>query len=256
MAHKNNLHPTDEIIAAVARAAAGSAATVTTWSAEPVGHRVENLTTARLDRVMLALDDGSALTAVSKTLQPASQAPAFASIPPEHHQQVLRDLHWLDEPAVYRSRLGAALPDALRMPAVYLVDDTADDLITIWMEDVEDVVPWSLDRYRRTAEALGALAGRWTGPDAAREFGLHERSLERLFFGKITHFDLPFHADDAFWADPHVAAAVDDRHREDLNRLADAVPGLLAQLATLPTGVCHGDATPDTSADATQTSAR
>ena len=107
------------------------------------------------------------------------------------------------------------------------------------------VVPWSLDRYRRTAAALGALAGKWTGPDAADAFGLHGRAIERLFFGKVTFLDLPLQADDTFWADPHVQAAVDDRHRSDLARLADAVPGMLARLPTLPTGVCHGDATPD-----------
>jgi hypothetical protein len=236
---------TDEIVAAVARAATDSAAAVAAWASESLGHRVENLTTARLDRVRLTLENGTALTVVAKTLRPASAAPAFTAIPPEHHQQVLEDLHWLDEPDVYRSGLGAALPDPLRMPTVHLVDDTVDGLVTVWMEDVDDVVPWSLDRYRRTATALGALAGRWTGPDAAGAFGLHGRAIERLFFGKITFLDLPLQADDAFWADPHVRAAVDDRHRADLARLADAVPRLLARLTTLPSGVCHGDATPD-----------
>lgn len=245
MIGESNGQSSDETLTAVACAATGSAVTVTTWDSEPLGHRVENLTTARLDRVKLTLDHGTTLMVVSKCLRPASAAPTFASIPPEHHQQVLRDLHWLDEPSVYRSGLGAAVPEPLRMPALYLVDDTADQLITIWMEDVDDVIPWSLDRYRRTAQALGALAGRWNGPDAADKFGLHGRSLERLFLGKITHFDLPFHDDDAFWAHPHVSAAVDDRHREDLARLADAVPELLERLTTLPTGVCHGDATPD-----------
>ncbi|MGF1598823.1 MAG: phosphotransferase [Acidimicrobiales bacterium] len=236
---------TDEILATVARAATASPATVVTSSSEPLGHRVENLTTARLDRLQLTLDDGTAVTVVAKTLRPASAAPAFAFIPPEHHRQVLEDLHWLDEPDVYRSGLGAALPEPLRMPLVHLVDDTADDLITVWMEDVDDVVPWSLDRYRRTAMALGALAGRWTGPEAADAFGLRTRAIERLFFGKVTFLDLPLQAYDAFWADPHVQAAVDDRHRIDLARLAAAVPALLARLTTLPSGVCHGDATPD-----------
>lgn len=169
----------------------------------------------------------------------------FATIPSDHHQQVLEDLRWLDEPEVYLSGLGDALPEPLRMPAVHLVDDTVDDLVTVWMEDVDDVETWSLDRYRRTATALGGLAGRWTGSTATDVFGLHPRSLERLFFGKTTHFDLPMQADDAFWADDHVRVAVDDRHRSDLALLADAVPGLLARLTTLPTGVCHGDATPD-----------
>ena len=62
----------------------------------------------------------------------------FESIPPEHHQQVLEDLHWLVEPDVYRSGLVAALPEPLRMPTVYLVDDTADGAVTIWMDDVAD----------------------------------------------------------------------------------------------------------------------
>ena len=110
MTHKNGDRPTDETLTAVACTATGSAAAVTAWASEPLGHRVENLTTARLDRIKLTLDDGNAVTVVTKTLRPASAAPAFASIPPEHHQQVLRDLHWLDEPDVYRSGLGAALP--------------------------------------------------------------------------------------------------------------------------------------------------
>ena len=235
----------DDILVRVARSATESAATVKGWASEPLAHRVENMTTARLDRVRLTLDGGNTLTAVAKTLRPASAAPAFESIPPEHHQQVLEDLHWLVEPDVYRSSLGSVLPEPMRMPAVYLVDDSAHDVITIWMEDVADVTPWSLDRYRRTAASLGALAGRWTDPDPAEAIGLHGRKIERLFYGKITFLDLPLQADDSFWADPHVRSAVDDRHRTDLARLAEAVPALLARLRNLPSGVCHGDATPD-----------
>jgi hypothetical protein len=245
MSHAACGRRTEGLLAEVARAAATSDATVVASASESLGHRVENLTTARLDRVQLTLDDGTDLNVVAKTLRPASAAPAFASIPPEHHQQVLEDLHWLDEPDVYRSGLGAALPEPLRMPTVHLVDDTGEDLVTIWMEDVDDVVPWSLDRYRRTATALGALAGRWTGPGAASTFGLRGRAIERLFYGKVTVVDLPLQADDAFWAHPHVRAATDDHHRADLARLADALPELLARLPALPSGVCHGDATPD-----------
>ncbi|MGD9753710.1 MAG: hypothetical protein AB7W59_22160 [Acidimicrobiia bacterium] len=236
---------TAETLAAVARSATGAPVRVTAAASQPLGHRIENLTTAGLDRVRLTLEGGAAVDVVAKTLRPASAAPAFAFIPPEHHQQVLEDLHWLDELDVYRSGLGAALPDPLRMPAVHLVEQTGEDRVTVWMEDVEDVVPWSLGRYRRTAAALGALAGRWTGEEAADVFGLRQRAIERLFFGKVTFLDLPLQADDAFWADPHVRAAVDGRHRADLTRVAAAMPALLAGLRTIPTGVCHGDATPD-----------
>lgn len=240
-----NQRHSDALLAAVVRAATGSHASVVAATCEPLGHRVENMTTERLERVRLTLDDGTTVSVVAKSLRPASAAPVFASIPPEHQQQVLEDLHWLDEPAVYRSGLGAALPEPMRMPEVYLVDDSVDGEITIWMEYVEDVARWSLERYRRTATALGALAGRWTGADAATTFGLHGRAIDRLFHGKITFFDLPIQASDEFWSDPDVRAVVDHRHRADLVRLADAVPSLLARLPGLPTGVCHGDATPD-----------
>ena len=59
MIHKNGDGSTDETLAAVACAATGSAASVTAWASEPLDHRVENLTTARLDRVTLSLDDGT-----------------------------------------------------------------------------------------------------------------------------------------------------------------------------------------------------
>jgi hypothetical protein len=235
----------DATLARVARAATGSDLSVAVSACEPLAHRVENMTTARLDRVQLTLGDGTTLIVVAKTLRPASAAPAFESIPAEHHEQVLEDLHWLVEPDVYRSALRRSLPEPMRMPAVHLVDDTSDGVVTIWMDEVDDVTPWSLDRYRRTAMALGALAGRWTGPEAAAAFGLRERRIERLFFGKITFLDLPLQADDSFWAHPHVGSAADERHRTDLARLAETVPGLLARLARLPSGVCHGDATPD-----------
>jgi hypothetical protein len=215
-----------------------------TWTATPLEHRVENLTTCRLERVSHRLADGSSWSAVAKTLHPASMSPAFASIPPEHHAQVLEDLCWLDEPRVYRSGLADVLPSPLRMPEVFEVTE-ADDHQTIWMEDVADVGPWDLDRYHRTAGALGTLAGRWPGGAAARDFGLGGRDIGRLFGGKVLHHDLPVQERDEFWSDSAVAAAVDGDHRDDLHRLADAVPGLLARLERVPTGVCHGDACPD-----------
>ena len=204
---------TDEVLTAVACAATASTASVTRAASRPLGHRLENLTTAALDRVQIGLGDGSTVSVVAKTLRPASAAPAFAAIPPEHHQQVLEDLHWLDEPDVYRSGLADVLPEPLAMPRLLLVDDTQADRVTLWLEDVGDVVAWSPERYRRSAAALGTLAGGWTGAGAVSRFGLHGRSLERLFMGKITHFDLTIQAADEFWTDPRVRAAVDVDHR-------------------------------------------
>lgn len=216
-----------------------------TCQAAPLSHRVENMTTCSLDRVHGTLADGAEFSVVAKTLHPASAAPTFAIIPPEHHAQVLEDLHWLDEPAVYESGLADSMPAPMRMPRVHQIERHGDERLTIWMEDVDDVEPWTLDRYRRTASALGALAGRWSEPDAVSAFGLHRRDVGRLFFGKVLHHDVPIQAPDEFWADPFVAGAVDDRHRADLGRLVDGIPQLLGALDGLPFGVCHGDAAPD-----------
>lgn len=229
----------------VAQEAASSTASVATCEASPLSHRVENMTTCRLDRVRGTLADGAEFSVVAKTLHPASASPAFAFVPHEHHAQVLEDLHWLDEPGIYQSGLAEVMPSPLRMPVVYQIERCADEHLTIWMEDVPDGQPWTLDRYHRTASALGGLAGRWSEPDAVTAFGLHRRDIGRLFFGKVLHQELPIQTDDEFWADRFVAAATDGRHRADLGRLVEAIPRLLDALPGLPFGVCHGDAAPD-----------
>ncbi len=235
----------DERIQIARRAAGVAEGTVTSWSRAPLTHRVENLTTASLDRVRGVLDDGSTWSVVAKTLHPASESPMYAFIPVEHRSQVLEDLHWLNEPDVYRSGLGAQLPPPLRMPTIHSIDVEGPDRVTIWMEDVDDVAPWDLGRYRRTAEALGTLGGRWCGGDAEERFDLRPRDIARLFFGKIMHHDLPLQAADGFWDAPEVSAVVDTEHRRDLLELAAVIPLLLERLTLVPRGVCHGDATPD-----------
>jgi hypothetical protein len=235
----------DEINRIANRAIGVGHGTVASWSVAPLAHRVENLTTASLDRVRGVMDDGSTWSVVAKTLQPASASPMFAFIPAEHHAQVLDDLRWLNEPDVYRCELGAQLPVPLRMPAIHDIEVRDPDRVTIWMDDVDDVAPWDLARYRRTAEALGALGGRWRGADAEARFDLRPRDIAKLFFGKIVHHDMPLQAADQFWDAPEITAVVDSEHRRDLVELADVIPGLLARLAHVPRGVCHGDATPD-----------
>ncbi len=215
-----------------------------TWTL--LDHRLENMTTRSLDRCCGTGPDGTPWSAVVKTLQPASLHPAFAEIPEQFRGDVLEDLDWRDEPRLYSSALGREMPAPLRMPAVFGVVTDGPEQVSIWMEDVADVEPWGLGRYRRTAEALGALAGRWSGEAAAAAFDLDGRDIGRLFFGKVCNHDLPLQADDSFWDDPVLRAVTERSHRSDLLRLADAVPRLLGgPLADASTGVCHGDATPD-----------
>ena len=214
------------------------------WRRVPLTHRVANMTTRSLERASGRLRDGTEGSVVVKTLQPASASTLFQNIPPEFQDEVLRELNWLDEPRVYRSGLAAAMPEGLRLPVLYGVDE-ASDSIALWIEDVDDVAPWNIDRYRRSAAALGRLGVRWPGDSAARGLGMGPRPIAGLFFGKVTNYDLTIQADDAFWSSEIVGPVVDSRHRADLFRLAELMPSMISSLDTLPTGLCHGDAAPD-----------
>ena len=236
--------PPGPLVRAVRRLTGRPDARLAAWEASPAVHRLENMTTRSLDRCTGALDDGTRWSIVAKTLHPASCSPGWSQIPPQFHSEVLEDLDWMDEPRLFRCGLADALPEGLRFPRLWGVDE-APDRITLWMEDVPDTTPWDLDRYRRTARALGRLHGRWPEEPATAELGLRRRDLRRLFAGKIHNFDLAIQADDSFWRQPAVAGAVDDRYRADLARLADVVPALLSRAESLPHGAAHGDATPD-----------
>lgn len=217
-----------------------------TWPSRPVDHRVENMTTRALDRHVGQCADGATMSVIAKTLQPASESTTFAMIPEEHRADTLVAVDWLDEPRVYRSRLAQGLPAPLRMPGVYAIDgDAAVGRITLWLEDVADTTSWDLDRYRRTAEGLGRLGGAWSGRRGIDELGFVRRDIGGLFRSKVINFDLPIQSDDGFWRQPAVAAAIEPGHRRELFELAERMPAMIERLAHLPSGICHGDATPD-----------
>ena len=213
--------------------------------AAPAGHRVENMTTDSLTRHHGTLSDGTPWRLFAKVLHPASSSPAWEQIPEPFRPLVLEDLHWLDEPRVMGGVLRTDLPEGLRMPALWHIErDAEGERVTLWLEEVDDITPWDLERYRRTAARLGALHARWPEERAGAEAGLGRRDLTRLLEGKVFHHDLPIQSEDGFWERPEIADAVDERHRTDLDRLARAAPVLLEHAARLPHGAAHGDATP------------
>src|SRR5688572_11166222 len=90
-----------------------------------------NMTTQDLARVTF---DGGSL--IVKIAQSPRHSPIWAEIPEELQDQVFQELPWRAEPAIYASPLGGLLPEGIRMPSVYAVDELGDDRIAIWMEDV------------------------------------------------------------------------------------------------------------------------
>ena len=119
-------------LAAVRAAAAPADPTIVRWEERPASHRVENMTTNSLVHHRVALDDGSTLDLFAKTLHPASCSPGWAEIPEFARAQVLQDLHWLDEPRLYRCGLAADLPGGLRFPRLFHVEEGTDRL-TLWL---------------------------------------------------------------------------------------------------------------------------
>jgi hypothetical protein len=239
---------TDEMVGNVVRAALDRPdAVVDRWeAAAPAGFVVDNMTTARLDRVRGTLTDGTPWSLFAKTLRPASASPQWATIPPFAQGMLLERLDWLDEPRIYRSCVTTDLPTGVRLPHLWHVEE-GDDRIVLWMEDVTDRAVWDLDTYRRAAEGLGRLAGRWPEARVERELGLRRRPLSWYAEGKVLFHVIPWLADEATWADPLVAAATADDPglRTDLARLAaDGVLDLTAPLDALPHALGHGDATP------------
>jgi hypothetical protein len=229
-------------VTAAARAALGrDDAVVARWEVAPATHRPDNMTTAALEFVRGSMTDGAEFTLFVKTLRPASASPWWPLIPESDRSNVLAALDWLDEPRVYRSALHAHLPTGLRMPHLWHVVET-DQQIQLWLEAIEGRGGWDTAAYHRAATVLGRLSGRWPGRRVAEELGLEPRGLAPLWYGKTSQFDLPRLADDALWA--HSAFAGDRELRADLGRVVEIVPALIDQLDRLPEGLSHGDACP------------
>ena len=231
-------------VAFLARAASGETKPVAAWEVVSAVDRPANMTTSALERLRGTFEDGTSFSVFIKTLHPATASPMWDQIPEMFHASVLEDLNWLDEPRVYSCGLCDDLPDGLRMPAVYRIDETPSTII-MFLEDIPDSSTWDLARYRRSARALGRLTGRWPGDRAASEIAAPKRPIGRLFFGKILNFDLQIMAGDDFWEDSGIAGATDAAYRNDLRRLAERMPHLLERLDGLPQALSHGDAAPD-----------
>ena len=229
-------------VAAVAAAAGVDGAVV--HASEPVPGELTNMTTQDLVRVRLRCTTGSA-SVILKVARSPRHSPLWDDIPDAYHEEVLRELPWRTEADVYRSPLGGLLPAGLRLPALYAVDELEDDRLALWIEDVEERRgPWARRDYVTAARGLGRMAGRLPAGGVPAEVPVGPRDLGPYFFGRVTQGTLPLLFDDATWSHPLIAPAVDERLRDDLERLAALAPSLLAGVAGLPRTLSHGDACP------------
>jgi Phosphotransferase enzyme family len=190
-------------------------------------------------------DDTVPWSVVLKVVRSPDRSPLWVHVPPELHEVTLAEIRWRTEPELYRSALPNLLPAGLRMPAVHHIDEIDDATMAIWMEDVVHVDgPWTLADYQRVGRLLGRLAGRFPESAPAAPLPVQRADLRGYFAGRINLGVLPALRDDAVWAHPLIAPAVDADLCRDLHALADAGPAILDRVDALPRTLAHADACP------------
>ena len=252
--------PDDTGLADLVRAATGDpGATPLTAVAEPIDYLVGTPSTAALIRMRgtARLGDGQQAdwSIFVKRLQSPRHWDQIHLIPEAFRAEFLEQLPWRLEIAVHRSTLASLLPDGMRLPVVYRIDETPDDRATLWMEDVaQDSSRWDLDRFRRAAYLLGVLSGRRL-PDKVEPLLPRPRitepgiGLRYYFANRVRVGALGPYAHDGLWRHPLLSSALCQtgerrRLRDDLLATAERAEELFAGLDALPQCYQHGDASP------------
>jgi hypothetical protein len=226
--------------------------------AEPFPYPIGTPTTAALSRVLgtARLADGATTEwcCFVKQLQSARHWALIELIPEQFRAELVRNIPWRLEIAVHSSDIATVLPDGLRLPTAYRIDEYDDDRATLWMEHVvQEPGIWGLERFGRAAFLLGRLSARRRPhlvkpfvprPDVAKP-GI---GLRQYVMGRVMANALPALASRETWRHPSLAAAVcntgDHRLRDDLLELGEQLPGVLDALDALPQCYQHGDASP------------
>ena len=251
--------PDDARLTELVRAATGDPGAVPlTAVAEPIDYLVGTPSTAALIRMRgtaRRTDGGPTQWSIFvKRLQSPRHWDQLHLIPEPFREEFVEQLPWRLEIAAHGPELAAQLPEGMRLPRMYRIDETPDDRATLWMEDVvQDGSAWDLDRFRRAAYLLGRMAGNRlpdrVGPLLPRPFVTEPGiALWHYFHKRVRLGALAPLADDGLWRHPLLASAVcqsgEHRLRDDLFAAAALSDAVLERLNTLPQTYQHGDASP------------
>ncbi|GAA1376795.1 aminoglycoside phosphotransferase [Catellatospora chokoriensis] len=232
-------------VAEVAELVLGGGASPGAWRVEPIDYQSGSPATGGLARVR-GDGDGRAWSVFVKLVQNPRHWPLLHLVPEMFRDELCATLPWRQELAMWEKPFAGYLPEGLRVPVLYRVTELDDDRLLLWMEDVDAIADhdWTLEHYPRAAFALGGLAARRSAPDLLAAAGEPGWALRLLVGSRVMRGAAPALDDDRLWAHPLVASAVDADLRDDLRRIAAAVPAILDRLDTLPQALAHGDASP------------
>ncbi|WP_155375096.1 aminoglycoside phosphotransferase [Catellatospora vulcania] len=232
-------------VAEVAELVLGPDAGPGAWHVEPIAYQSGSPATGGLARVR-GDSEGRTWSVFVKLVQNPRHWPLLHLVPEVFRDELCRTLPWRQELAMWEEPFAAHLPDGLRVPVLYRITELDTERLLLWMEDVDAIADrdWTLDHYRRAAVALGGLAARRSTPDILAAAGEPGWALRLLVGSRVMRGAAPALEDDRLWAHPLVVSAVDAELRDDLRRIAEAVPAILDRLDTLPQTLAHGDASP------------
>lgn len=251
--------PSDQALTSLVQTITGRPdAEPTSARVEPVDYPIGTPSTQELLRVLgtARLADGDTVewSCFLKKLQSARHWPLMHLIPEGFREAFIQNLPWRLEAAVHRSDIATVLPDGLRLPKLYRLNEYDDDRATLWMENVIQAPgPWPMERFERAAYLLGRLSAR-RQPHLVKPFlrrgDVETPGLGLRYYtnGRVIINTLPVLADEQTWRHPLLSAAVcntgDHRLRDDLLELAERLPAVLDALDALPQCYQHGDASP------------
>ena len=180
-----------------------------------------------------------------KHVQSWARSPYFADVPEDMREMAEASVPWRTEPLAYRSDLRDRLPDGLHMPRALGVFDLDERSATVWLEDVSaPAVAWDAERFARAAFLLGRLAASAQVAERAG-VGEHPWNVYSYYYGRLANQVLPLLADPGIWRHPLVSSTFDDELRGRLDKAAARAAEYVDELAGMPPGTQHGDASPN-----------
>ncbi|UQZ34974.1 aminoglycoside phosphotransferase [Paenibacillus sp. PK3_47] len=152
----------DQLYIGVGNLFSRSVVEITTVTCEDLGYATPNFTTAGVYHLHgHAIVDHVPLpwSLILKIIQQDSGEKEN----PQHHN------YWRREALVLQSGILKELPESVRAPECYLVQEQPDGTIWLWMERVEGEVPASLEQFESIAFRLGCFNGAYlTGKELPR----------------------------------------------------------------------------------------